>query len=112
MITHTKWSVTRMIALHIYQKKKRIFLKSIKKLQRKKRDKISNLKHWKSKNISSSRWISKEIWWQAEILRNRVEEKTDETDKNYIILMRAKNHLWSEISSMTTCIDERLRKAS
>ena len=73
---------------------------------------MSNLKHWKSKNISSSRWISEEIQWQVETFRNRAKEKTDEIDKNYIILMRVKNYLWSEISSMTICIDERFRKAS
>ena len=94
------------------RKKERIFFKNIKKLQRKERDKMSNLKCWKSKNISSSREISKEIWWQVKTLRNKAEEKTDETNKNYIILIKMKDYLWFEISSTTTCIDKRFRKAS
>ena len=94
------------------RKREEIFSESIKKLQRKERNKISNLKCWKSKNISSSKQISEEIQWQTEIFRNKAEEKTDETDENYIILMKVKNHLWFRISSTTTCIDERFRKAS
>ena len=70
------------------------------------------MKYWKSKNISSSKWIFEEIWWQVKTLRNKTEEKTDETNESYIILMRAKNHLWSEINSTMTCINEKFRKAS
>ena len=94
------------------EKKERILSESIKKLQKEEKNKISNLKYWKNKNISSSKWISKEIWWQAEIFKNRAEKKTNETSKSYIILMRMKNHLQFKISSTIICIDKRLRKAS
>src|SRR5947208_1319370 len=39
-------------------------------------------------------------------------KKTNEIDKSYIVLMRTKNHLQSEISSMTTYINKKFRKAS
>ena len=112
MIIYTEWFIMRMIVLFIYQKKKRILFKNIKKLQKKEKNKISNLKCWKSKNILLSRQIFKEIWWQVKIFRNKAEKKTDETDKNYIILIRIKNHLQSEINSIMTCINKKLRKVS
>ena len=72
---------------------------------------MSNLKYQKSKDISSSRQISERNWEQVKILKNRTEER-DETDESYIILMREEDHLQFKINSTTTCIDERLRKAS
>ena len=94
------------------RKREEILLESIKELQKKERDKMSNLKCWKSKDILSSRWIFKEIWWQVETLRNRAKKETNETDKSYIALIRVKSHLWFETDSMMTCINKRLRKAS
>ena len=94
------------------RKRERILSESIKKLQKKKRDKMSNLKCWKSKNISSSRWIFREIQWQVKTFKNRTEKETNETNESYIILMRMKNHLWFETDNIMTCINERFRKAS
>ena len=96
------------------RKEEEILSESIKKLQRKKRDKMSNLKHWKSKNISSSEQIFREIWWQVKVLEDRIrkEKRNERKSESYIILIRAKNHLQFRISSMMTCINERLRKAS
>ena len=94
------------------RKRERIFLKSIKKLQKKEKNKISNLKCWKNKNISSSKWIFREIWWQAETFRNKAERETNKINKSYIILIKMKNHLWFKTDSMMICIDEKLRKAS
>ena len=93
------------------RKKKRILSESTEKLQRKEKNKMSNLKCWKSKKISSSRWIFKEIWWQVEALENRT-QRNEKVSKSYIILMRMKSHLWFEIDSMMTCINKKLRKAS
>ena len=96
---------------HLSEKEEEYFSKTSKNYWKKK-DKMSNLKYWKSKNISSSKQIFKKIWWQAEIFRNRAEEKTDKTDESYIILMKVKDYLQSETDNMTTCINKRLRKAS
>ena len=93
------------------RKKERIFSESIKKLQKEKRNKISNLKCWESKNISSSRWIFRRIWWQVETLKNEM-RRNEKTDESYIILIRKKSHLQFRTDSMTTCINKRLRKAS
>ena len=94
------------------RKKEEIFSESTEELQRKERNKMSNLKCWKSKDISSSKQIFRETQWQVKTLRNRAEEKTDETDKSYIILMRVKDHLWFRINSTITYIKKNLRKAS
>ena len=73
---------------------------------------MSNLKCWKNKNISSRKQIFRKIQWQVKIFRNRAKEKTDETDKSYIILMKAKSHLQFRTDSTTTCINKKLRKTS
>ena len=39
-------------------------------------------------------------------------KKNERKNKSYIILMKQKNHLQSEISNTTTCINKKLRKAS
>ena len=77
------------------KKRERIFLKSIKKLQKKEKNKISNLKCWKNKNILSSRQIFRKIQWQAEAFKNKARKKKRNEKKNesYIILIKAKNHL-------------------
>ena len=84
---------------------------NIQKILQEKKNKINDLKCWKNKNISSSRWISEEIWWQAEVFKNKA-WRNEKMSESYIILIKMKSHLWFEISSTTTCIDRRLRKAS
>src|SRR6266480_4279150 len=44
--------------------------------------------------------------------KKKTEKETNKTDKNYIILMKIKNHLQFRTDSMTTCINKKLRKAS
>ena len=44
------------------RKREEILSENIKKLQRKEKNKISNLKCWKSKDISSNKWVFKKIW--------------------------------------------------
>ena len=39
-------------------------------------------------------------------------KKNERKNESYIILMKKKSHLWSEINSMMTCIDKNFRKAS
>ena len=94
------------------RKRERILLKNIKKLQRKEKNKMNNLKYWKSKNISSNKQIFREIQWQVEIFKNKAEKEISKTDKNYIIMMRTKNYLQSETDNTTICIDEKFRKVS
>ena len=114
MTIHTEWSVMRMIALLIYQKKRRNTFWKHQKTTKKKRNKMSNLKCWKSKNISSNRQIFREIWWQVEALEDetRRKKRNERKSESYIILMRTKSHLWFETDSMMTCINKKFRKAS
>ena len=73
---------------------------------------MSNLKCWKSKIISSNKQIFRKIWWQVKIFRNRTEKKTNKIDKNYIIMIRMKNHLQFRINNTMTCINKKFKKAS
>ena len=93
------------------RKTRRVLFLSIKKILQEEKNKMSNLKHEKIKNDTSSKQTSQRIWKQAEISKDRM-RKNERKDESYIILMRKKSHLWFRISSMTTCIDENFRKAS